>query len=231
MSSTMTNAIDFHDAIATAFDGKYETSAAFGERFHVWTALFSRYINPTDRVMDLGCGSGVFSNYLAETGCLVTGIDGSAEMIKLCNQKKTSVSACYVVQSLPLPNPRDYAMQDVILASSLLEYIDDVERVVYQIHAVLKPNGLLIVSMPNRLSLYRRIERRLFGLTGYPRYFAHIHHVPTEEAFNQQLTKLGFDLLETTYFSSYDPLSRILKRALPKQYVNSLFVAVYRKRG
>lgn len=229
MSSTKANAIDFHNAIATEFGGKYEASAAFAERFRVWTALFSRYINPTDRVMDLGCGPGVFSNYLAETGCLVTGIDGSAEMIKLCNRKKTSGNPRYVVQSLPLPDSTGYLAQDVVLASSLLEYIDDVERVLQQIHALLKPNGLLIVSMPNRLSVYRRVERRLFALTGYPSYFAHIRYVPTEETFNRQLTELGFNRVETTYFSSYDPLSRLLKWALPKQYVNNLFVGVYRK--
>ncbi len=229
--STKANAIDFHNAIATAFDGKYEASAAFAERFRVWTALFSRYVNPADQVMDLGCGSGVFSNYLAERGCSVTGIDGSAEMIKLCNQKKTSGSPRYVVQSLPLPDSADYPAQDVILASSLLEYIDDVERVLHQIYAMLKPNGLLIVSMPNRLSLYRRVERRLFRLTGYPRYFAHLRHISTEKAFNQHLTALGFNLLDLTYFSSYDPLSRLLKWALPKRYVSNLFVGVYRKTG
>ena len=223
------NAIDFYNAIAPQFDNRYESSRAFVERYRVWTELFSRHINSTDHVMDLGCGSGVFSSYLAETGCVVTGVDGSAEMIKLCNQKKTVGSARYVVQSLPLSNPADYAAQHVIIASSLLEYIDDVGRMLEQIHAMLKPNGLLIVSMPNRLSLYRRIERRLFALTGYPRYFAHIRHVSTDAIFNQQLTNLGFEVLETKHFSGYDPLSRLLKQVLPKPYVNNLFVGVYRQ--
>lgn len=223
------NAIGFYDAIASQFANKYEASRAFVERYRVWTELFSRYVTNTDHVMDLGCGSGVFSNYLAETGCTVTGVDGSAEMIKLCNQKKTVGSARYVVQSLPLSNPADYAAQHVIIASSLLEYIDDVGRMLEQIHAMLKPNGLLIVSMPNRLSLYRRIERRLFTQTGYPRYFAHIRHVSTDVLFNQQLANLGFEVLETKHFSGYDPLSRLLKRVLPKPYVNNLFVGVYRK--
>lgn len=231
MPSIPSNAIGFYNAIATQFDRKYESSAAFVERFGIWTDLFSRYVNPTDNVMDIGCGSGVFSNYLAQMGCSVIGIDGSVEMIKLCNQKKTSVKACYVVQSLPLPNPDDYDGQDVITASSLLEYIDDMGRILQQIHAMLKPNGLLIASVPNRLSLYRRIERRLFGLTGHPRYFAHIRHVSTDAIFSQQLTNMGFEVLETRHFSGYDPLSRLLKRVLPKQYVNNLFVGVYRKTG
>ncbi|GAB3640781.1 methyltransferase domain-containing protein [Spirosoma arcticum] len=228
--STGENAVDFYNAIATQFDSKYESSAAFVERFRIWTDLFNQYVKATDNVMDIGCGSGVFSNYLAQMGCSVIGVDGSAEMIKLCNQKKKLDKAHYVLQSLPIPNPEDYEAQDVIIASSLLEYIGDIGRMLQQIHAMLKPNGLLIVSMPNQLSLYRRIERRLFALTGHPRYFAYIRHVSTEINFNQQLTDLGFEVLETKHFSGYDPLSRILKRVLPLRYVNNLFVGVYRKR-
>ena len=223
------NAIDFHSTIATQFDSKYESSVAFGERFRVWIALFRRYVRPGDCVLDLGCGSGIFSQYLAGMGCFVTALDGSAEMIDLCNRKKPSAYVRYAVQSLPLSNPADYDNQDVVIASSLLEYIDDLEPMLQQIQAMLKPGGLLIVSMPNRFSLYRRTERILFGLTGHPRYFAHIRQVTDVTTFNRQLANLGFDTVETTYFSSYDPLSNLLKWILPKRYVNNLFVGVYRK--
>ena len=223
------NAIDFHNDIATQFDRRYESSGAFGERFRVWTDLFDRYVNATDGVMDLGCGSGIFSTYLAERGCSVTGIDGAVAMIELCDRKKTSDSVRYIVQSLPLEDTNEFGPQDVVVASSLLEYIDDLEPMLQQINALLTPGGLLMVSMPNRLSVYRRMERGLFGLTGYPRYFAHIRHVTTETAFNRQLTEMGFSVLETRYFAGGDPLSKLLKWALPARYVNNLFVGVYRK--
>ena len=223
------NAIDFHGAIATQFDSKYESSVAFGERFRIWIALFRRYVRPGDCVLDLGCGSGIFSQYLAGMNCYVTGIDGSAEMIDLCNRKKASAYVRYSVELLPLSSPADYTNQDVVVASSLLEYIDDLEPMLQQIRAMLRPDGLLIVSMPNRLSLYRRIERILFGLTGRPRYFAHIRQVADLATFNHQLTRLGYATVETMYFSSYDPLSNLLKWVLPKRYVNNLFVGVYRR--
>lgn len=223
------NAIDFHNDIATLFDRRYESSGAFGERFRVWTDLFGRYINATDRVMDLGCGSGIFSGYLAKRGCSVIGIDGAVAMIELCNRKRTSVNVRYIVQSLPLDDTRAFGPQDVIVASSLLEYVDDLDRMLQQIDALLRPGGLLMVSMPNRLSGYRRIERTLFALTGYPPYFAHIRHVATETNFSRQLTGMGFSVLETRYFAGGDPLSRLLRWVLPAQYVNNLFVGVYRK--
>lgn len=223
------NAIDFHNAIANQFDRKYESSAAFLQRFRVWTDLFDRYVKITGYVLDLGCGSGVFSQYLAEKGCRVIGIDGSAAMIALANQKKTSANVQYVRQTLPLADPTMYEQQDVVIMSSLLEYLNDTEQILQQVSNLLRPNGLFFVSMPNRLSLYRQIERILFQLTGYPAYFAHLRQRSTEVRFTRQLINSGFNVLQTVYFSSQDPVSRMLKPVLPKQYVNNLFVMVCRK--
>ncbi|MFD2573462.1 class I SAM-dependent methyltransferase [Spirosoma soli] len=223
------NAIEFHNAIATDFHNRYEVSKAFQERFEVWTRLFERYVAPTNRVMDMGCGSGVFSNYLAGKGCIVTGIDGSEAMINLCNQAKTVPTAQFVKQLLPLDNADSYQKQDVIIASSVLEYLNDMSAMLQQAQSLLKPGGLVMVSMPNKRSIYRRIERLAFQLTGYPRYFAHIRNVSSETLLSQQLHKLGFETLGVVYFSSGDPLSKSLKNVLPDYYVNSLFVGVYRK--
>lgn len=223
-------AIDFHDRIAEKFDRSYELSAAFQERVQVWTTLFDRYVQPSASVMDFGCGSGIFSQYLAEKGCTVTGIDGSGAMIALCHQKKTSANVHYIQQTLPLPDDHNFTPPDVVIMSSLLEYMDDVPQMLGQTYDLLKPNGLFLVSMPNQLSIYRQIERRLFRLTGWPHYVAHSRHYSTKIAFTRQLTNLGFDRLEVTYFSSHDPISRLLKPFLNKKYVNSLFVGVFQKR-
>ncbi|MBD2751375.1 class I SAM-dependent methyltransferase [Spirosoma validum] len=224
-------AIDFHDDIAADFDQKYESSAAFRERFKVWTDLFRRYVKPTDQVIDLGCGSGIFSNYLGTKGCQVIGIDGSAAMIHLCNSKKTSANVHYVRQSLPLIDSVPYHNQDIVLMSSLLEYIADAEEIIRQVNDLLRPSGLFIVSIPNETSIYRRVERILFRLIKRPRYVAHLRNRSTEIRFRQQLTASGFDVLERVYFSNHDPISRILKPFLTDQYVNNLFVVVCRKRG
>lgn len=225
------NAIDFHNQIAAEFNSKYQSSKSFQERFEVWTGLFNRYITPTDRVIDLGCGSGIFSNYLADKGCIVTGLDGSAAMIALCEQHKTSVQTQYIQVSLPLTNPLRFAPQDVVLLSSVLEYLPNPAEMLAQVGMILRPNGLLFVSIPNQQSVYRMIERGLFRLIKRPAYFTYSRCAMTQIAFTLQLAELGFESLETTYFSALDPVSRVLKPFLGQQYVNNLFVGVYRRRA
>ncbi|WP_020602223.1 class I SAM-dependent methyltransferase [Spirosoma spitsbergense] len=223
------NAIDFHNDRAIEFDSRYELSKAFQERFHIWTALFERYITATDQVIDLGCGSGIFSNYLAKKGCIVTGIDGSEAMIALCKQKRTSTMARFAVGNLPLKTLTHFPAQDVVIMSSILEYLNDMTGMLEQARLLLKPNGLLLVSIPNRRSLYRKVERQLFRLLARPVYYRYIRNTATETTFNRQLTESGFTPVETGYFSGQDPISRVLKPFLAAQYVNNLLVGVFRK--
>ncbi len=224
------DAVAFHDADALTFSGKYDTSPDFQERFRVWTGLFARYVRPTDAVLDLGCGSGIFSHHLAERGCTVTGVDASLAMIALCNERKIRSNVTFKLASLPLNNPADYAGQDVVLLSSVLEYLDDLPGMLQQAHELLKPGSLLFVSMPNRQSAYRTVERLIFWLTGKPTYYAHVRYMATAEAFTRQLSAFGFDPLDTVYYAGANPVMRWLAHLLPKPYVNNLFVSVYRKR-
>jgi glycosyltransferase involved in cell wall biosynthesis len=153
------NAIDFHSETALEFHNRYELSSRFKHRFEVWTTIFDKYISSQMKVFDAGCGSGVFSIYLAQKDCVVTGIDGSAKMIELCKQQIYSddLKIEFHQNLLPLENAQYYGKQDIVLCSSVLEYIADYELVMKQFVQLLNPKGLLIISMPNQNSWYRKI--------------------------------------------------------------------------
>ncbi len=225
------NAVDFHSDTAIEFDEKYEKSPQFQERYQVWTTLFEQYVKPNMRVLDAGCGSGIFSIYLALKKCIVVGIDGSEKMIELCEKysqlKKLEIPFRQAI--LPFKNTDNFDKQDVILCSSVLEYVADYEVVIKQFKELLNPNGILIISMPNKDSWYRKIEKYIFKFTGKPPYYQYIQHILTEKDFSKRLKSYGFQLQELIYYPNTSIFSRLLKLlGVKEKNTNTMFVGVYK---
>ena len=224
------NAIDFHSKTALEFDEKYKISLQFLHRFRVWTTLFEQYVKSDMKVLDAGCGSGIFSIYLAKKGNTVTGIDGSEKMIELCNHRilENEVQVTFRQAFLPFENIDNYGKQDVILCSSVLEYIFDYEIVIQQFKHLLNSKGLLIISMPNQNSWYRKVEKYIFKLIGRPPSYQYIRHIEKEKAFTKRLSMFGFTLLEVNYYPNTNLISKALEKGgVSEKYTNTMFVGVY----
>ena len=225
------NAIDFHSDTAGEFDEKYEISPQFHQRFQVWTRLFEQYITPEMKVMDAGCGSGIFSIYLAQKKCIVVGIDGSEKMIELCKKRSQAkyLEISFQQVILPFENIDNFDKQDAILCSSVLEYIADYEIVIKQFKALLSPKGILVISIPNQNSWYRKIEKYIFKFTGKPPYYQYIQHILTEKEFSKRLKHFGFELQELIYYPNNTTLSKLLKSVgVNEKNANTMFVGVYK---
>ncbi len=225
------NAIDFHSETAVAFGEKYMQSPQFQERYKVWTMLFEQYIKPEMKILDAGCGSGIFSIYLALKKCIVVGVDGSGKMIEICKKyiEAKNLEISFRQAILPFENIDDFDKQDVILCSSVLEYIADYEVVIQQFKALLKPNGILIISMPNKDSWYRKIEKYIYKYTGRPPYYQYIQHILTEKDFSKRLEYYGFELQKITYYPNTTIFSRLLRLVgVNEKNTNTMFVGVYK---
>lgn len=223
------NAINFHSQIATEFDEKYTCSSDFKERFQVWAKIIDRYSRPDCRVLDLGCGSGVFTFYLAEKNFNVIGVDGSSEMIRICREKQTAGGIENVTFiNCPISLLGDYVQEpvDVIVCSSVLEYLDDLPGCLQQISSYLNPDGLLLFSLPNKLSLLRRIEPISFQLFSRPTYYRFVKNVCTLEEVETLARNCGLDVIDSAYFGATPVLSALLRPAGCERYSDNLFVAV-----
>lgn len=101
-------------------------------------------------VLDLGCGPGRDLAYFKSQGINAVGLDGSAEFVAMAKAE----TDCEVWQqnflSLELPTQRF----DGIFANASLFHVpsQDLPRVLGELHATLKPNGVLFSSNPRAMN-------------------------------------------------------------------------------
>lgn len=103
------------------------------------------------RVLELGCGGGRVTGYLAALGGAVLGIDISAAMVGYC--RRTYPEATFEEQDLrDLSDHATGGYGTVVASYNVLDVLDDAERrhVLEEVRRVLAPGGLLVFSSHNR---------------------------------------------------------------------------------
>lgn len=233
-ASRARDAVGWHSEIAEGFDARYQDSPAFRERLAVWSGLIERYADQSALVLDAGCGSGVLSVVAARRAHAVVAFDGSAEMIALAEAKKRAeglTNLALHVARLEDAAALDTRRFDLVLASSVLEYQDDLWRAFDILAARLKPGGVIVFSMPNGHSLYRLAEELAFRTTGRPAYYAHVRSVPTQTSVRRSLAGRGFDVLESCFYAPTPLLSRVARPLGCAALADNLFAVACRAAG
>lgn len=227
----MREAVAYHDSIALQFQENYRSKPDFQERYRIWTGLLDNLVQPGLAVLDAGCGPGLFSFYLARKGCRVTGFDGAAAMIALSREQAADLPAEFLHLTLPLANDALPGPYDLVLSSSVLEYVPDLDGALAQFAHRLRPGGHLLVSLPNRRSLYRRLEKIRFRLTGRPRYLQSVHHLSTAAELRARAQALELEPRKTQYYAYGPRVWRLLTAWLPGPLRGNLFVTVFQKKN
>jgi SAM-dependent methyltransferase len=99
------------------------------------------------RILDVGCGSGPLSAWLASHGAgEVVGFDASARMVGLAQEKHIERASFRVAD---LTGPLDFLADrsfDLAVASLVMHYLHDWVQPLRELRRVLKPDGELILS-------------------------------------------------------------------------------------
>ncbi|MBV9932557.1 MAG: bifunctional 2-polyprenyl-6-hydroxyphenol methylase/3-demethylubiquinol 3-O-methyltransferase UbiG [Alphaproteobacteria bacterium] len=106
------------------------------------------------RGADVGCGAGLLAEPLARLGAEVTGLDAAPENIAAAREHALGqgLAIDYQVGSVEALEPGGY---DLVTSLEVVEHVLDPGGFVHGLAAALKPDGLLILSTPNRTAMSR----------------------------------------------------------------------------
>jgi len=137
----------FYDSIADRFEGldhpddvRRRLSIVFEECLGT-TSLAGMH------TLDAGCGYGLFSAAAAARGAIVVGVDIGERLVARTVARAASrgvvTDACHL-------GLRDESF-DVVISSEMLEHTDAPARALAELARVLRPDGMLVLTTPNRV--------------------------------------------------------------------------------
>jgi SAM-dependent methyltransferase len=101
------------------------------------------------RVLDAGCGAGYGAEVLNQAGAeSVVGVDISEAAVLLARSAVSDGVTCELGDVTALTHPDDSF--DLVVCFEVIEHVADPERVLDELRRVLRSDGLLLLSSPNR---------------------------------------------------------------------------------
>ena len=133
------------DPLSGVRDGYDRWARVYDHDANPLPALEEPHVRGLDAV-DLGCGTGRHTVWLAEAGARVTAVDFSSGMLKRARRKVGPAVVRFVVHDLHEPLPFDDASFDVAVSGLVLEHLRDLPAFFGEVRRVLRADGRAVVS-------------------------------------------------------------------------------------
>ncbi len=146
--------IDFFDNLAD--EHEYNVFTDIANQKIIDTAVRLLKVSPGAQIIDLGCGSGVFTQMLQNRGFQCVGLDLSK---KLLMRGKKQMAVIDFLQSDVEALPFQDNSVDVVMLSCLVHHLPDPTHCAKEVFRVLKPQGRFVAFDPNRLNPFMYLYR------------------------------------------------------------------------
>lgn len=98
------------------------------------------------RVLEIGCGTGLNTKYLAEVASEVVGVDLSEEMLRRARKRVPSKNTQFLKDNIKDGWAFDGASFDIVVANLVLEHVENLTPVFEEAHRVLRLNGIFYIG-------------------------------------------------------------------------------------
>jgi ubiquinone/menaquinone biosynthesis C-methylase UbiE len=125
--------------------------------------LVKSQLSGGNTVLDLGIGTGESSRLFKEAGCVVAGIDGSEEMLKICASKKIAEKlVLFDLHDSPLP----FSSQsfDIVVSHALFHLLSQISHLFSEASRILKTGGYFVFTFDEAIKTggYINIEEGIW---------------------------------------------------------------------
>lgn len=139
-------------------------------RKETFMRVFGKAVSCSKKILDVGCGSGIYSTLLANLGHDVTGVDYSEEMIKRAVEKSRGRVIRYEVANVYSLPFQDCSF-DVVVSIGLFQHLTQAEKAITEITRVLKKDGVLLLMTLNALSIKHVLDTVILPRNYYLRTY------------------------------------------------------------
>jgi 2-polyprenyl-3-methyl-5-hydroxy-6-metoxy-1,4-benzoquinol methylase len=155
-------------------------------------ARVHKYVNG-GKVLDIGCGRGIFLNEMRKKGYDVYGTEFSETGANFAREVlKLDISIGELV-TLKFPDNNF----DIITIYHVLEHLSNPVQTLHEAKRILKPGGLLLIAVPNIDSWQAKIFKTYWFHLDIPRHYYHFSPV----TLSNMLPGNSWDLLKVKKFS------------------------------
>jgi 2-polyprenyl-6-hydroxyphenyl methylase/3-demethylubiquinone-9 3-methyltransferase len=144
--------------------------------------------------LDIGCGAGLVCEPLARLGGTVTGVDAAAENVAAAaaHAEAVGLDIRYMAGEV---GALDIGTFDLVTSVEVIEHVADKSAFLRDVAARLSPDGLLVMSTPNRTAASRVLLVGAAEAVGYvPKGTHHWEDFITPEEFETLLTEAGLTI-------------------------------------
>ena len=145
--------------------------------------LINSFATKEKQLLDIGCGTGDFLQIAKENDWNISGIEPNQEAREIANAK-TSAS---VRNTSEFANLKSNSF-DVITLWHVLEHLPDLEDQMSNFNALLKPNGRLVIAVPNYKSYDAAYYKEFWAAYDVPRHLWHFN----QDSISKLIAKEAF---------------------------------------
>jgi 2-polyprenyl-3-methyl-5-hydroxy-6-metoxy-1,4-benzoquinol methylase len=182
------------------------------EALHRYASSESR---ETGAALEVGPGSGVYLPILADLFQVVNGSDIEDAYLKHAHTLLSKISNLSLAVDDITDSKLPEGSFDLILCTEVVEHIPDSQAAIAQMHRLLKPGGVLVLSTPQRYSPLEILAKIAFlpGIIQLVRFIyqesildsGHVN-LMTEAQVRKQLDAAGFSIVEHYKSGMYIPM-------------------------